>query len=111
MRRALTVLVLLLAPLAVLLAADAPTPKGHLLPGWKQLGLTDEQRTKLYAVEAKYGEQIADLERQVKELKTKQRAEELAVLTDAQKARLKELAEEKVSEPPAKDADKKPDKE
>jgi Spy/CpxP family protein refolding chaperone len=74
---------------------DAPAPKGkgQLPPGWKKLGLTDEQLRKVYAVETKYRGQIDELTAKIAELKKQQRAELLALLTPAQRERLKEVAE------------------
>jgi hypothetical protein len=92
---------------------DPPTKfRGQLKPNWKQLGLTDEQKNAVYKVQTEYGARIDALEAQIKELKQKQEAEEYKVLTDAQKARLKEILSGKVPEDKkpesAKPAEKKP---
>ena len=65
--------------------------KGTLPANWGKLGLSDEQKQKVYKVQADFGDQIAKLEAQVKDLKAKEKTEMEKVLTDAQKARLKEL--------------------
>jgi hypothetical protein len=83
--------------------------KGKLPTGWKKLGLTDAQAQDVYKISAKYQARIEDLEQQVRELRQQQRAEEYRVLTDAQKARLKEIGEEKFSGDVTKKADPKKD--
>jgi hypothetical protein len=76
---------------------SAPRAKGTLPQGWKSLGLTDAQKATIYTIQANYRGKIEDLEQKIRDLRAQERAEELKVLTDAQKARLKEIAEEKVS--------------
>src|SRR3954469_3360336 len=66
--------------------------KGTLPANWKKLGLTDEQTQNIYKVRADYGVQINTLRQKIAQLQTDERAELLKLLTDAQKARLKELA-------------------
>ncbi len=88
---------------------DTPA-KGTLPPNWKKLGLTDAQVQKVYKIESDYRAKIADLEQQIKDLRAKERKELETVLTDAQKARLKELKEgtdEKKPESTTKPADSK----
>ena len=99
---------------------DKPLAIRPSLPqGWKKLGLTDAQRDQVYKVQIDYRGKIAALEAQIKDLRAQERQDLLKILTDAQKARLKEIREEKVNptpkpEPPAitkpKTEDKKPDK-
>lgn len=77
---------------------DDKTPvkvKGTLPANWSKLGLSDEQKQKVYAAQNEYRGKIADLEAKIKELKKHEREEMEKVLTDAQKARLKELLLEK----------------
>jgi hypothetical protein len=87
---------------------DPPDPKakGHLRANWKKLGLSDDQEQKIYKVQGDYRAKIDALEAQVKALKDEEYAKEVEVLTDAQKARLKELDAFK---DPTKPDDKKPD--
>ena len=98
-----------------LVAGDTPKPdatRGQLPPNWKKLGLTDEQVKKIYAIQADYRPKIEELEQKIKDLHAEELVKEVAVLTDAQKARLKEIAEEKIpGDPPKKDDkdEKKPD--
>jgi len=71
---------------------DAPVKlKGQLPPNWGKLGLTDEQKQKVYKVQADFDQKKAALEKQLKDLKSQERGEMEKVLSDAQKARLKEL--------------------
>ena len=69
--------------------------KGQLPPNWRKLGLSEEQVQKVYRIQADYDAKISALEAQIKQLKTEERAELMKVLTDAQKARLKEITEGK----------------
>ena len=59
--------------------------KGLLPQGFKDLGLSAEQVAKIYAVQADYGGKIADLNKQITELKGKRTKEEFNVLTEAQR--------------------------
>jgi Spy/CpxP family protein refolding chaperone len=73
---------------------DTPkeTPKGRALPThWGKLGLTDEQKSKVYSITGEYKTQIDDLQKQINALKKKEREALDGVLTDAQKAVLKEM--------------------
>ena len=87
--------------------------KGQLPANWKKLGLTDEQTQKVYKISGDYRSQIEELQGKIKKLQAEERAEMFKVLTDAQKARLKELAEAKsgadVKPEEKKPTDKKPE--
>ena len=124
-RGLLGVLALLLA-VSWLLAADTkadpdkkdpdPKAKGTLRPNWKKLGLTDDQVQKIYKVQADYRTKIDVLEQQIKDLRAQELADQVKLLTDAQKARLKELGEFKdptadttKADPAKTDPDKKDD--
>ena len=72
-------------------AKDTAKAKGTLPANWGKLGLSDEQKRKVYKLQGDYNEKIGALEKQVKELKATEKAEMEKVLTDAQKARLKEI--------------------
>ena len=88
---------------------DPPVKIGTKLPQhWKELGLDKDQVNKIFEVQAEYGTKIALLQKQIAELKKKQEQEEFAVLTDAQKARLKEILTAKAD--PTKKDDKKDEK-
>jgi hypothetical protein len=72
---------------------DTPPPrvKGMLPQNYKKLGLTDQQTQEIYRIRGRYGAKIDALKQQIAELQEEERAEAEKVLTDAQKARLKEL--------------------
>jgi Spy/CpxP family protein refolding chaperone len=88
-------------------AKDNPKLKGQLPANWGKLGLSDEQKQKVYKVQADYKEKIADLEKQLKDAKAKEKQEMEAVLTDEQKKRLRDLL---TSKAPDDKKDKKDDK-
>jgi hypothetical protein len=71
-------------------AVEAPA-KGTLPALWRKLGITDEQRARVYKVQADYRARKAALAKQLADLKKEERLKLEAILTDAQKARLKEL--------------------
>lgn len=71
--------------------ADPPKPKGMLPPNWGKLGLSETQKEQIYKIQADYKAKIADLEKQIADLKSKERAEMVKVLTPEQKKKLEEL--------------------
>jgi Spy/CpxP family protein refolding chaperone len=89
---------------------DPPTKlKGQLPPNWKKLGLTDAQVQQVYKIQADYDVKINALQEQIKKLKGEEKGELMKVLTEAQKARLKEITEGKGGEsttPPKPDVKK-----
>jgi hypothetical protein len=100
---------------------DAPPPRGTLPALYKKLGLTDEQRAAILTVRGSYRAKIDALKLQITKLQSEEREETEKLLTDAQKARLKELRsgetkpkdggkDKPAEKPPAKDKapDKKP---
>ena len=108
------------APIAVALVAGAlaladdppkpadPTPalKGKLPTHYKQLGLSDDQKTKIEAITAKAHAAIADLEQQLAALKAAEKSDCLAILTDAQRKQLDAIltgADKSLSPAPPKD--------
>lgn len=72
-------------------AAPAKKLTGRLPPGYGKLGVSDEQRQKIYAIQHRYEQQITELEKQIEALEARVDEESQAVLTTAQKARLKEV--------------------
>jgi hypothetical protein len=82
-----------------------PTPRsrGTLLPLWSKLGLTDEQKQQIYSIQGEFRGKIEDLRSQIHKLERDQRSQMEKVLTDAQRARLRELITEKF---PGADKDK-----
>jgi hypothetical protein len=75
--------------------------KPQLPAGWKKLNLSDDQKKKTTEIQIKYRVQIVKLQEQIKKLTTEEKAELATVLTDAQKAQLKDEKPD-----PAKDATK-----
>lgn len=67
---------------------------GRLPGNFGKLNLTDEQKTKIYAVQASYESKLDELNAQLKALKEKQAAETEAVLTPDQMKILTGLREE-----------------
>lgn len=73
-------------------AKDEPVKfKGVLPQNWGKLGLSDEQKQKVYKVQNDYDQKMATLEKQLKDLKAQEKSEMEKVLTEAQKARLREI--------------------
>jgi Spy/CpxP family protein refolding chaperone len=62
--------------------------KGQLPPGYKKLNLSDEQKTKIFGIQASYRKQVAALKKQLEDLQDKQKEEVFNVLTRDQKAKL-----------------------
>jgi hypothetical protein len=99
-RRCIAVLALLTAS-AWLLAQDTPDVKkppeaptkvrGYLPKYFKSLGLSDEQKQTIYKLRASYAAKVDALTEQIRALHKAEAAEIDKLLTDAQKARLKEL--------------------
>jgi len=65
--------------------------KGYLPPNYGKLGLSDEQKQKVYKIQGDYNQKTADLEKQLKALKEQEKSDLLKVLSEGQKAKLKEL--------------------
>jgi hypothetical protein len=75
---------------------DQPTKaKGQLPTYWGQLGLSEEQKQKVYKVQNKYGEEIEKLEAKIKELKDKRDKDRFDILSNDQKKRLEEIIKSK----------------
>lgn len=74
---------------------EPPRLKGQLPPNWKKLGLNDEQVQKIYKIQNDYDAKEEALKKQIDNLKKEEKVKMRDVLTDAQKARLKEIEEEK----------------
>jgi Spy/CpxP family protein refolding chaperone len=70
---------------------DGDKAKGQLPQGWGKLGLSSEQRQKVYAIQTDYRAKRSDLEKKLAEMRKQERTEMEAVLTDDQKAKLREL--------------------
>jgi hypothetical protein len=77
---------------------DDKPAKGMLPQGWGKLGLSDEQKTKIYEIQNKAKAEVEKLEKQIAEVKDKEKKDRLAVLTADQKAKLKEMADSKLGD-------------
>lgn len=77
---------------------EATTTKyrGQLPFYWKELGLTDEQRQKVYKINSDYNDQIESLELKIKDLKSKRDKERFEVLSAEQKKRLEAIIRSKI---------------
>ena len=58
---------------------------------YSRLGLNQQQKTQILKVRAKYTAQIQELQQKINELKDQEKSDCENVLTDGQKARLKEI--------------------
>lgn len=79
-------------------ATAQPERKGRLPPHFGKLGLSEPQKTQIYAVQAKYEDQLEALERQMEALKEKRDGEiEMALNADQKNilARLRKDADDK----------------
>jgi hypothetical protein len=68
-----------------------PEARGSLPQHWSKLGLTEEQKQKVYTLEKEYDAKIDALERQIKTVQEQKRDELAKVLTDEQKERLQKI--------------------
>ena len=74
----------------------APPDATHRVPpGYAKLGLTDQQKEKIYKIQAEYYPQIQSLEKQVDAVRAKREKEFEAVLTREQKRLLAEQGQQK----------------
>jgi Spy/CpxP family protein refolding chaperone len=69
-------------------------PRGRLPNHFGKLGISDEQRTRIYAIQADYDGRVDALLAQIEELVADRDTDIDAVLTDGQRARLRELRAE-----------------
>src|SRR5438067_1039804 len=69
----------------------APKMRGTLPQNWGKLGLSDEQKQKIYEAQNKYRAKIDALKKQITEMQDQEKKDMEGVLTDAQKARLREI--------------------
>lgn len=74
-------------------AEEAKAKKNRLPPGLGKLGLTDDQKTKIDAIQTSSTTELDKLEKAIADLKMKQNGEILAVLTAEQKAKYTEYLE------------------
>lgn len=78
---------------------DEPKPpaklRGTLPPNYRLLGLTEDQKQQIYRIQNDFDAKIAALEAQIKKLKAEEKQAIEKVLTEAQRARLREILKEK----------------
>ena len=86
---------------------EAPSKRGQLPPNWSKLGLSEEQKAKVYSIQAEFKSKIEEVKKQLEDLQKQERRALEGVLTPAQKSRLREILLEKV--PGGSDGNK-PDK-
>ncbi|MCS7167632.1 MAG: hypothetical protein RMI91_01245 [Gemmatales bacterium] len=60
-------------------------PTGRLPPGFGKLGLSEEQKQKIYKIQAEYEAKIQALRAQIKKLEEEERVQIFSVLTPQQK--------------------------
>lgn len=72
---------------------DRAEPRGRVPNFYGQLGLSDEQKTKIYAIQEKTDAAVAPLQKQISDLRAKEDADINLILTDAQKKQLAELTD------------------
>ena len=77
---------------------DPPKAKGQLPAHFKKLGLTDKQIKEIYKIEAEYHEKVVALQQQIDDLKRAEHLDVDNVLTEEQKAHLRELLTAEVPE-------------
>ena len=75
--------------------AKKAVKSGDRLPAnYAKIGISEEQRKKIYEIQNKYDDQVDALQKQIAELKAKETAEVTAVLTPDQKKALESANEE-----------------
>lgn len=85
-------------------ASEENTPKAFRLPNhFGKLGLSEPQRDAVLKAQSKYGEKIAELQKQIEKLKDEQREEIREILNRDQKAELDKLTAEQAKSKAAAD--------
>ena len=69
--------------------------KGQLPQNWSQLGLTADQKDKVYKLQGKYNADIDKLDAEIKEMKAKLTKERFEILTAEQKKALEDILKKK----------------
>jgi hypothetical protein len=85
--------------------------KGKLPDHWPKLGLSAEQKIKVYKIQADYDDKITPLKKQIEKLEADEKQEMFKVLTDNQKDQLRKIYLDKLGvdpfAPPKKELDTK----
>lgn len=76
---------------AVAGAAGTKPPRIALPPNWSKLSLTEKQKLSVYDVRKTFQGKIADLNKQIDDVRAEERTELLKILTDDQKSVLKKM--------------------
>ena len=97
-RSVIAIAVISVAVTGISTAQEKGKGKGTLPQGWGKLGLSEEQKTKIYDIHGKHQAKIEDLRKQIRDEEDKMHKEQLAVLTPEQKAKLKEAMEKKLDD-------------
>tara|TARA_R110002020_G_scaffold473097_2_gene701890 strand:+ start:139 stop:495 length:357 start_codon:yes stop_codon:yes gene_type:complete len=82
------------APAQKMKSADAPATarsKNRLPNYYGQIGLSDEQRTKIYSIQTEFRTKSEELIRQLEDMRTEETLEIQSVLTPEQRIELNEL--------------------
>ena len=98
-----SVLVAVLMAGGLLFGEQQPSTKGKkTLPlYWSKLGLSEDQKKKVYAIQLEYREKIEPLRAQITRLEEEQKRELAKILTEPQREELRKiLATKSLSEPP-----------
>lgn len=69
-------------------------PRGRVPNHYGKLGLTNDQKEKIYAIQANYRDQINALQEQINELQQEEASEIYLVLSDVQKESLRKILAE-----------------
>jgi hypothetical protein len=85
---------------------DDKKAKGMLPPGFKDLNLSADQKSKVYTIQADYKAKIADLDKKIKDLRAQESQDVFKVLTDDQREK---YLKSKGVDPKGKDGDKSKD--
>lgn len=73
-------------------AEASATPRGQRLPNnYGKLGLTEEQKKKIYSIQANYKTRIQRLQQELEDLRNEEVLEIQSALTEAQKTSLQEI--------------------
>ncbi|QVL34479.1 hypothetical protein KIH39_11390 [Telmatocola sphagniphila] len=65
--------------------------RGQLPQNWAKLGLSDEQKQKVYKTQSKYRDQIDELQAKIKKIRDEEHKDLMTILTEEQKKRLIEI--------------------
>ncbi len=90
--------VLALVTAGVTTAQEKGKAKGQLPSGWGKIGLSDDQKNKIYDIQSKYHAKVEELEKQIREAKDKMVKERAAVLTAEQKTKLRDARDSDLGE-------------